>query len=146
MTKITAELTAGTQVTVSNGRHTWRGDEPPEAKGTDLAPSPYEQLLGALAACTCITISLYSQHKGIALKSVAASYEFRRIQPDKRDGDNSTRGSNPKESSHARARRGIDMQVHSVTGYPNAAPSGLIILIDVGLRRRPHPHVQRQGV
>ena len=79
MTTITAELTVGTQVSISNGRHTWRADEPPAAKGTDLAPNPYELLLGALAACTCITLSLYCQHKGIALKSVATSYQFERV-------------------------------------------------------------------
>ena len=62
MAQITAELTSGTHVTVSNGRHTWYGDEPPEVKGTDRAPHPYELLLGALAACTCITLSLYAQH------------------------------------------------------------------------------------
>ncbi len=87
MTTITAELTTGTQVSISNGRHSWRADEPPEAQGTDLAPNPYELLLGALAACTCITLSLYCRHKGFALKSVATSYRFEQIQVD--DGEDS---------------------------------------------------------
>lgn len=86
MTKVTAELTSGTLVTISNGRHTWRADEPPEAKGTDLAPNPYELLLGALSACTCITLSLYCQHKGIPLKSVSAWYDFDRVHADDCDG------------------------------------------------------------
>ncbi len=79
MTTITAELTAGTLVNVSNGRHTWRSDEPPNAGGTDRGPTPYEMLLGALAACTCITLALYCRHKGITLKSVTASYDHERI-------------------------------------------------------------------
>lgn len=79
MATIRADLTSGTQVTISNGRHTWRGDEPPDAGGTDLGPTPYELLLGALAACTCVTLALYARHKQIALKSVEASFEFDRV-------------------------------------------------------------------
>lgn len=78
MAQIVAELTSGTLVTISNGRHTWRADEPPDAGGTDVGPTPYEILLGALAACTCITLALYCRHKGIALKGVTASYEHTR--------------------------------------------------------------------
>jgi putative redox protein len=109
MTKITAELTAGTQVTISNGRHTWHADEPPEAKGTDLAPNPYELLLGALAACTCITLSLYSQHKGIALKSVETSYEFRRVHAEDCEGcEEATGGKVEQVTSHVRIAGDFD--------------------------------------
>ncbi len=56
-------------VQMSNGRHVWNADEPLEAGGTDTAPNPYEMLLlGSLAACTCITISWYCQHKQIPLE------------------------------------------------------------------------------
>ncbi len=93
MARITAELTSGTLVSISNGRHSWRADEPPEAKGTDRGPNPYEMLLGSLAACTCITLSLYSQHKGIALKSVSASYEYDKIHAkDCEDCEDPTKG------------------------------------------------------
>ncbi len=79
MAKITAELTSGMLVRISNGRHTWRADEPPEAGGEDTGPNPYELLLGALAACTCITLQLYCRHKGIALKSVTTTYVHHRV-------------------------------------------------------------------
>lgn len=82
MATITAELTSGTLVTISNGRHTWRGDEPRAAGGNDIGPTPYELLLGALAACTCITLQLYCRHKGIVLKSVSASYDHNRVHAD----------------------------------------------------------------
>ncbi len=82
MAFITAELTSGTLVTISNGRHTWRADEPSDAGGTDVGPTPYELLLGALAACTCITLALYCRHKSIPLKSVSASYELERVHAD----------------------------------------------------------------
>lgn len=79
MSQITATLSSGTQVELSNGRHTWTADEPVPVGGTDSGPNPYELLLGSLAACTCITLALYCRHKKIALESVTASYEFDRI-------------------------------------------------------------------
>ena len=82
MAKITAKLTSGMAVQMSNGRHVWNADEPLEAGGTDTAPNPYELLLGSLAACTCITISWYCQHKKIPLKSVSTTYDFSRVHAD----------------------------------------------------------------
>jgi len=79
MTQITAMLTDGMVVTLSNGRHEWTADEPLSAGGTDTGPNPYELLLGSLAACTCVTLAWYCQHKGLPLKSVRATYDFARI-------------------------------------------------------------------
>ncbi len=82
MATITAELTSGTQVILSDGRHTWRGDEPPEIGGTDTGPTPYELLVASLAACACITLALYCRHKAIELKSVNATYQHGRVHAD----------------------------------------------------------------
>ena len=82
MPTVTAKLTTGTVVQISNGRHEWTGDEPLAAGGTDTGPDPYELLLGSLAACTCATISLYCQHKGLALEAVTTNYEFSRVHAD----------------------------------------------------------------
>jgi len=82
MAQITAKLTSGMAVQMSNGRHVWNADEPLEAGGTDTAPNPYEMLLGSLAACTCITISWYCQHKKIPLESVSTTYDFSRVHAD----------------------------------------------------------------
>ena len=79
MPQVTATLSSGTVVHLSNGRHEWSGDEPLAAGGTDTGPDPYELLLGSLAACTCATVALYCQHKGLNLKSITASYDFSRI-------------------------------------------------------------------
>lgn len=82
MARITANLTSGMAVRLTNGRHEWRADEPLDAGGSDTGPNPYELLLGSLAACTCITISWYCQHKGLPLKSVSTTFEFSRIHAD----------------------------------------------------------------
>lgn len=82
MARITAQLTAGLAVKISNGRHEWYGDEPVEQGGSDTGPNPYDLLLGSLAACTCITIAAYCEHKGLSLESVRTSYEFARVHAD----------------------------------------------------------------
>jgi putative redox protein len=82
MSQITAELTSGFSVSLSNGRHNWRADEPVDAGGSDSGPNPYELLLSSLAACTCLTIAMYCQHKGMTLHSIHASYEFANIHAD----------------------------------------------------------------
>ena len=79
MSQITATLSSGMAVQLSNGRHQWNADEPVDLGGSDTGPNPYELLLASLAACTCITISYYCQHKGMTLESVSATYDFSRV-------------------------------------------------------------------
>jgi len=79
MAHISATLTSGMAVRLSNGRHEWTADEPPDAGGTDTGPNPYELLLASLGACTCITISWYCRNKGLTLESVSASYDLSRV-------------------------------------------------------------------
>lgn len=79
MSTISAELTSGFTVRVTNGRHTWFGDEPRDAGGADQGPNPYELLLGALAACTCITVSMYCQRKGWKLDAISVDYTHDRV-------------------------------------------------------------------
>ncbi|MDP8969942.1 MAG: OsmC family protein [Actinomycetota bacterium] len=82
MATVTAELHEGMQVTISDGRHTWTADEPEDKGGTDSGPDPYELLLGSLAACTCITVSLYCKRKGWKLASVSARLQHDRVHAD----------------------------------------------------------------
>lgn len=82
MSQITAHLGEGFAVRLSNGRHSWSADEPESAGGNDTGPNPYELLLSALAACTCLTIAMYCRHKGMTLNSIEASFEFVNIHAD----------------------------------------------------------------
>lgn len=79
MVEIRAELSEGTRVRISNGRHEWRADEPIEKGGEDTGPSAYELLIGALAACTLATLQLYCRHKQIELHSVSARYAHDKV-------------------------------------------------------------------
>lgn len=78
MTRVVAEIGEGTLVRLRAREHVWNADEPPEARGTDQGPNPYELLLGALGACTLLTLRLHAHHKKIALQSVRAEYELSR--------------------------------------------------------------------
>ena len=82
MSQGSAELPEGMQVRISNGRHEWAADEPVSAGGTDTGPNPYELLLSSLAACICVTISMYCKHKGMKLDGIRASFEFRNLHAD----------------------------------------------------------------
>ena len=91
MTTITATLTAGTAVDLSSGSHHWRADEPADVGGDDSGPTPYDLLVGALAACTCITVSLYAARRAIPLAGISARFEHDRIH--RRDCEDDASGS-----------------------------------------------------
>lgn len=48
---------------IRNERHVFHADEPIDSDGTDRASTPIELLLGALGACTVITIKMYMDRK-----------------------------------------------------------------------------------
>jgi putative redox protein len=44
--------------------HTLIADEPEEAGGSDLGPSPTRMLAASLASCTAVTMEMYAERKG----------------------------------------------------------------------------------
>lgn len=82
MATITADLTSGFLVEIRNDRHVWRADEPIDVGGTDTGPTPYELLLGAVASCTAITLSMYAQRKGLDVEAISVRYTYDRIHAD----------------------------------------------------------------
>jgi putative redox protein len=61
---------AGFAQEIRAGRHRLLADEPVADGGTDTGPGPYELILGALGACTSMTIALYARRKRWPLDEV----------------------------------------------------------------------------
>lgn len=51
--------------------HTWLADEPFEAGGQNLGPSPYEHVMAGLGACTSMTVRMYASLKKLPLEDAA---------------------------------------------------------------------------
>ncbi|OGO50630.1 MAG: hypothetical protein A2148_00720 [Chloroflexi bacterium RBG_16_68_14] len=60
-------------------RHAFVSDEPQEAGGDDLGPSPYELLLWALGSCTAMTLLMYARRKGWDLAEVSIHLTHDRV-------------------------------------------------------------------
>lgn len=68
---VTAQLQgAGFVTTLAARDHAFVADEPLAVGGTDTAVTPYELLLGAIAACTAMTMRVYAKRKGWPLDTV----------------------------------------------------------------------------
>jgi uncharacterized OsmC-like protein len=66
-------------VLVNDGSHAFVADEAAEEGGDDLGPDPYELLLGALGACTAMTLVMYARHKQWPLYEVSVHLTHDRV-------------------------------------------------------------------
>lgn len=64
---------------INAGGHPLTADEPLEAGGKALGPTPYELLLSALGACTAITLRMYAARKQWPLDDVVVRLSHDRI-------------------------------------------------------------------
>jgi putative redox protein len=73
------ETDAGYRTNITARHHTWHGDMPASADGTDTAPNPEELLLGALGSCTTMTLHMYAERKGWDLQKVSIDLELEKV-------------------------------------------------------------------
>lgn len=64
----TGESGFAVQIDVSG--HTLKGDEPVDAGGSNLGPSPYDMLTAALGECTAMTVRWYARQHAYPLEKV----------------------------------------------------------------------------
>jgi uncharacterized OsmC-like protein/alpha-beta hydrolase superfamily lysophospholipase len=69
----------GFRTDVRLGDHHLVADEPRSVGGTNLGPTPYDLLSGALATCTSMTLRMYADHKNLDLESATVRVEHDRV-------------------------------------------------------------------
>ena len=65
---------------VTAGNHTLTADEPLDKGGLDKGPNPFEFLLGALGACTTMTIRMYADRKGWPVEKVSVKLTHSKVE------------------------------------------------------------------
>ncbi len=70
MANVTVRLDEGLQARIQVRDFSFIADEPVTDGGANSGPMPTEYLLGALGACSAITVKLYAQRKGWPLEGV----------------------------------------------------------------------------
>lgn len=65
---------------VTAGNHTLTADEPLDKGGLDKGPNPFEFLLGALGACTTMTIRMYADRKNWPVEKVSVRLTHNKIE------------------------------------------------------------------
>ncbi|MEJ5053575.1 OsmC family protein [Sphingobacterium sp. MYb382] len=74
------------ETTIKVQQHVIVADEPLDAGGTDLGPSPKELLLSSLGTCKAITVRMYADRKGWPLEGLSIDLTYL----DKSDGEPNT--------------------------------------------------------
>lgn len=74
---IVSEYNQALTRTITTAQHQWLADEPLELGGDDLGPAPFDLLMGALGACTSITVRMYAKRKEWPLDNIRVTLSRR---------------------------------------------------------------------
>jgi putative redox protein len=70
---------AGLRQEIQAGEYHLVADEPTAVGGTGTGPTPYDLLLGALGACTSMTLRIYAERRKWPLQGVTVRLRHQRI-------------------------------------------------------------------
>jgi uncharacterized OsmC-like protein len=107
-------------------------DEPVEKGGTDKGMSPVELLLSSIAACMTITLSVYSEAMGVAVRGIEIRVE----------GDLNTAGM----KGSARVRPGFQRIRMDIAVDTDEDPEVFQQVVDLALLRCPVEDSVKKGV
>ncbi|MBL8156472.1 MAG: OsmC family protein [Anaerolineae bacterium] len=79
MTNVTVTNDTGYLAVARTRNHTWYADETIESGGTNTAPDPMEELLGALGGCVAITVRGYATRKNWPLEKIEVYLNIERF-------------------------------------------------------------------
>lgn len=71
-------LAAPYQVVLGDGRHEWTADVAADNGGGDSGPDPESLVLGALGACTAITLRMFAARRQWPLEAVTVRLHYER--------------------------------------------------------------------
>ncbi len=77
--RVTVHIADGLRTEISADGYTLVADEPANFGGTDEGPTPYDYLVGALGACTAMTVRMYADRKSWPLKAVTVRLNHQKI-------------------------------------------------------------------
>lgn len=85
MAEVTVSNNAQYKQQIKTKSHSFVADVPKDEGGTEEGPSPHELMLGALGACTSMTVKMYAERKGWSVKEVVVKLTEEKI-PDPENG------------------------------------------------------------
>lgn len=85
---LTGDMESGYTTLIKAGRHFITADEPEDVDGNDFGPTPYQLLASSLAACTAMTLRMYSNRKGLDVKEIKVHVSHQKRYSDDAGQDN----------------------------------------------------------
>lgn len=121
--RVLAKKGAAEFVKISARDHSIIVDEPLEKGGTDAGMNPVELMLSSLAGCMTLTLSIYSEAMGVAVKGIEVAVE----------GDLDSAGM----KGSARVRPGFSKIRLDIKAETDAAPEVFQQVVDLAVLRCP---------
>lgn len=129
---VKAQKGCGEFVRITARNHSVIVDEPTDQGGTDAGMNPVELLLGSIAACMTLTLSIYSEAMGVKARNIEVTAE----------GDLDSAGM----KGSSRVRPGYNRIRLSISAETDVPPETFQQVVDLAVLRCPVEDSVRNGV